>query len=325
MGNKTRPLGPKPASRRRFEGAALALLALGVAGLYAFSLGSPLAQRMDIPREVLIARGLLPPAHGDEDERPRAAQLYETFVGMGYDLNAVANGEREVPRLYLASLPADMDDVSEPALRKNLFLRTLLPLVLKANEAILADRRRLFNFFERVKMGQRPGPAERDWFQDLARRYEVEDQDLFTLFQRVDVIPPSLALAQAAEESGWGTSRFAQKGNALFGQWTTEESQGLVPAERRNAGFAIRSFSSLGEAVRGYALNLNTHPAYRDLRQARWQMRELGQPLDGFALAGSLSGYSERGSDYVATIRTIIRTNGLATLDDARLAQGRYR
>jgi Bax protein len=312
-------------TRKRFEGAVLFLLAIGVAGLYTFSLSSPLAQRMDIPREVLIARGLLPPSRGDEDERPRAAQLYDAFMGMGYDLTTVASGERDVPRLYLASLPADMDDVSEPALRKNLFLRSLLPLVLKANEGVLADRRRLFNFFERVKMGQRISPAERDWFQDLARRYEVDDQDLFTLFQRVDVIPPSLALAQAAEESGWGTSRFAQKGNALFGQWTTEESQGLVPAERRQAGFAIRSFPSLGEAVRGYALNLNTHPAYRDFRQARWQMREMGRPLDGLELAGALGSYSERGHDYVATIRTIIRSNGLSALDDARLAQSRVR
>ncbi|TAN46264.1 MAG: hypothetical protein EPN26_15415, partial [Rhodospirillales bacterium] len=287
----------KRKSRKRFEGAVLAVLAASVAGLYGLSLTTNFGQKADIPMEVLIARGLLPPALGDGDEeRPQAFQLAQAFHGMGYDLESVARGEQLVPRLYLANLPADLDDINDSAVRKALFLRAMLPLVLSMNETILADRKRLMAYAERVQDGVRIVPAERDWLNDLARRYDVEDGDLFTLFQRVDAIPVSLALAQAAEESGWGTSRFAQEGNALFGQWTSSQEKGLVPSERApRASFAVRSFGSLAEAVRSYTLNLNTHPAYQDFREARWDAREMGQPLDGYRLTETLQRYSERG------------------------------
>ncbi|MBF0356831.1 MAG: glucosaminidase domain-containing protein [Alphaproteobacteria bacterium] len=311
----------KRKSRRRFERAALAVLAACVTGLYGLSLTTGFGQKADIPMEVLIARGLLPPALGDSDEeRPQSSQLAQAFHGMGYDLTSVARGERVVPRLYLANLPSDLDDINDSTVRKALFLRTMLPLVLSMNETILADRKRLLAYAERARAGLRVIPAERDWLNDLAQRYDVEDGDLFTLFQRVDAIPPSLALAQAAEESGWGTSRFAQEGNALFGQWTHKEGKGLIPTDRApNAGFAVKSFASLAEAVRAYALNLNTHQAYQEFREARWTAREANLPLDGLQLTDTLHRYSERGDDYVETLRKLIRQNGLAALDEARL------
>jgi Bax protein len=312
----------KGRARPWFEGAAILGLAVSVAALYALSLGNSFSKGLDLPREILVARGLMPPAAPDEEERPNAQQLSQALSGLGYDLDEIGKGEREVPRLFLASLPADMDDIDQPAERKALFLRGLLPLVLTANETILAERRLLLDLARRMGRGDRPTPAERDWLVDLGRRYEVEDIDFLTLFNRVDVVPVSLALAQAAEESGWGTSRFARDGNALFGQGTLDEGKGIVPSERQGKGpYAVRRFSSLAEAVRAYALNLNTHKAYREFRQARWRAREDGKNLDGLELAATLSGYSARGEGYVETIRTIIRKNGLTALDDARLSR----
>jgi Bax protein len=313
----------KKKTRKRFEGAALAVLAVSVAGLYALSLTTSFGQKADIPMEVLRARGLLPPALGDnEDERPLALQLAQSFQGMGYDLDLVAKGETAVPRLYLANLPADMDDINDIAVKKTLFLRAMLPLVLSMNETIEADRKRLVGYAERVKAGVRIVPAERDWLTDMFARYDVEDDDLLTLIKRVDVIPPSLALAQAAEESGWGTSRFAQQGNALFGQWTQGDSKALVPTERaKNASYAVKSFGSLAEAVKSYAHNLNTHQAYEEFREARWAARESGQPLDGFQLSDAMHRYSARGDEYVEALRKLIRQNGLGALDEAQLGK----
>lgn len=313
----------KTKKRKRFEGAALAVLAACVTGLYTLSLTTSFGQRADIPMEVLRARGLLPPSLGDGDEeRPLANQLAQAFEGMGYELSQVARGETAVPRLYLANLPADLDDVNDIQAKKTLFLRAMLPLVLSMNEMIEGDRKRLLSYAERVKAGVRIVPAERDWLDDMFARYGVDDGDLFQLIKRVDVIPPSLALAQAAEESGWGTSRFAQEGNALFGQWTQSEHKGLIPAERaQNASHAVKSFGSLAEAVKSYTLNLNTHQAYEDFREARWTAREQGQPLDGYALTETMHRYSKRGDEYVETIRKLIRQNGLGALDEAKLGK----
>ena len=156
----------------------------------------------------------------------------------------------------------------------------------------------------------------------MADRYKVPADNLALLIRRVDVIPPSLALAQAAEESGWGTSRFARQGNAIFGQWTTADGPGLVPRERdEDKDHKVRIFGKLIDSVRAYMLNLNTHRAYRELRRARAALRRAGEPLNGHTLARFLHRYSERGADYVSAIRTMIEANGLDRLDDARLVK----
>jgi Bax protein len=140
------------------------------------------------------------------------------------------------------------------------------------------------------------------------------------MIRRADIIPPSLALAQAAEESGWGTSRFALEGNALFGQWTFAVKGALVP-KNRDAGKAhrVRAFTSLLDAVRAYVRNLNTHKAYRHFRRERQALRQADRQLAGTVLARTLSSYSERGNKYVRTIQSIITGNQLQNLDKARL------
>lgn len=139
--------------------------------------------------------------------------------------------------------------------------------------------------------------------------------------QRVDIIPPSLALAQAAKESGWGTSRFARNGNALFGQWTWDEDQGMEPKDRpEGTDHLVREFDTLLDSVEAYMLNLNRHRAYRELRSLRAGMRKRGEPIDGISLAGGLESYSELGMEYVERIRSMIDLNQLLALDNAELA-----
>ncbi|MEE8393960.1 MAG: glucosaminidase domain-containing protein [Rhodospirillales bacterium] len=252
---------------------------------------------------------------------PTTTKLSRVFAGIGYKLDSVLSEGVRVPRLFLASLPADMVEIRESKFRKALFFQTVLPLILQVNEEILADRRRIWRIRFHSKLGERTDAADRLWLSVQAERYGVKPGDLDALLRRVDIIPPSMALAQAAEESGWGTSRFVREGNAVFGQWTFSETASLTPL-RRDEGktHKIKGFASLVDSVRAYVLNLNTHRAYRGLRKARAGLRSKGAPLDGEALAGKLTSYSERGKKYVAVIRSIISANGLRQLDDARLS-----
>ena len=249
-----------------------------------------------------------------------AADLFETFRKLDYDLGRVRAGEATVPRLFLATLPGDLKDVREIDVKKSLFFKTVLPLILQVNEEILRDRRRLWRLHYQRNLGEKFAPADRLWLTVMTERYGVKPGSIYALLQRVDVIPPSQALAQAAEESGWGTSRFVQEGNAVFGQWTYSDSGSLVPLRRGDdMNHKVKAFTSLLDSVRAYAMNLNTHRAYRDYRKTRFALRMRGAPLDGLALANHLVSYSERGPKYVKTIKELIETNRLRHLDDARL------
>lgn len=251
---------------------------------------------------------------------PTSGMVAEAFTRLGYDLRAVLDGGGEVPRVLLVSMPADLADIPETPARKALFLQAVLPLVLQVNDEIQADRNRLSNIRLQLQLGKRVSAADRLWLAVMAERYGVEGDDLDELVRRVDVIPPSLALAQAAEESGWGSSRFVREGNALFGQWTFAKDGHLVPLERDDGkDHRVKAFESLIDSVRAYALNLNTHRAYRAFRAQRAVLRAGGSPLDGRKLASHLARYSQRGPEYVRTIRNLIAGNGLSALDDARL------
>jgi Bax protein len=161
--------------------------------------------------------------------------------------------------------------------------------------------------------------ARRDesWLAELAERYQSRSAEPAALLRRVDVVPPSLALAQAAEESGWGTSRFVRQGNNLFGQIA---AAGLIPQDD-SSGPAMASFDSLHGAVRAYVQNLNAHPAYDNLRRVRAQIRARGGFPDGHSRAGALGAYSEHGQAYIDGIRALIRHNGLLRFDHAKLAR----
>jgi Bax protein len=249
-----------------------------------------------------------------------ANALHKTFGRLGYQLDKVMSDNQPVPRVFLTSLPSDLSLVPENKQRKAIFFQALLPLVLQVNEDILNDRRNLWKLHYQTALGKKSNAADRLWLRVMTERYKVKSGDIDALFSRIDIVPISLALAQAAEESGWGASRFAREGNAMFGQWARATSQGLVPLKRdKDKSHKIQSFETLIDSVRAYTLNLNSHRAYKGFRSARESIRRTGSAIEGRVLAGKLHKYSERGVDYVISLRNLIDGNGLASLDGARL------
>jgi Bax protein len=218
-------------------------------------------------------------------------------------------GATIVPALFIQRLPSDLSSVTQAADRKALFLRALLPFVVAANERITRQRERLLDLLPLLEQGLPLGRDDRRFMDRLQEEFRVSRPDPEELLRRMDIVPPSLALAQAAEESGWGTSRPAREDNALFGQMVFHEG-----------GMKLREFETLRETVEAYIRNLNTHRAYADFRQKRAQLRRANRPIDSHQLAGHIERYSERGVDYIATIRGLMTSNGLRNFDDARLS-----
>ncbi|WP_193222156.1 glucosaminidase domain-containing protein [Alkalilimnicola sp. S0819] len=263
---------------------------------------------------------------GEGELRPlrvsHARELGEHYAALDYQWPPAG----AVPRLALERLPRGLG--AQPvALKKSLFFRALLPLALAENERLAQQRRWL------VALKRRGGPLdeqEATRLRRLASRYGVggtgegRPPSLDALLRRVDQVPVALVLAQAANESGWGTSRFAREANNLFGEWTWDQSQGLVPRQRA-AGktHLVRVFPDLRASVRGYMHNLNSGGAYRELRALRAQMRARGEEPDALVLARGLLRYSERGEAYVAEIQAMIRGNRLHRLGSLALAPGR--
>jgi len=213
----------------------------------------------------------------------------------------------------------DIDEIADSDARKRLFLRTLLPLVLQANAELRQARAKLIDALDAQAAG-RLGATDALWLETVAEWYGAEPGDAADLLARVDAVPPSLALAQAAQESGWGTSRFALNANALFGQrsWGAG-AVGLKPAEADRHDFKVRGFPDLMSAVRAYLHNLNSHRAYQDLRKRRARARALGTPLHALNLVGGLKNYSEEGQDYVLALSELISSNDLQALDGTKL------
>ena len=272
--------------------------------------------------EDLLANAYVRGSDGHKLETGDSADtLDKTFTDMGYDLDQIRSGAQRVPRVFLASMPQDIGNISEVPRKKALFFKTVLPLILKVNAEIHEDRRRLWDLKSRLAKSDALLAVDRLWLIVMFERYRVERGKLSELLKRVDIIPVSLALAQAAEESGWGTSRFTREGNAMFGQWTTAKDKGLVPKNRdKGKTHKVKAFKSLLHSARAYVWNLNTHKAYRGLRTLRQQLRKKGVPIRGMVLVESLIRYSERGEEYVKGIRSLITKNKLKYFDEALLS-----
>ena len=246
-----------------------------------------------------------------------ARDLDRRLSTLGYSLRDVRRGWAVVPRLQVANLPPDMANIGSAVQRKRLFIMAVLPLVLQVNEEILADRGKLLYL---AALDGMLTQEDRQWIAGLAARHGADPADTEELATRVDVVPPSLAIAQAIEESGWGRSRFAVEANAVFGQWTFRAGSGVVPRRRdRDKHHEVRSFDGPYQSVAAYMRNLNSHWAYEEFRRRRHALRRSGEALTGEGLVGTLHRYSERGPDYIETIRTIMRQNRLADFDRARL------
>lgn len=248
----------------------------------------------------------------------------------GFNMQKIRRNVEMVPEVYFANLPRELTRIKNSRLKKELFFSSLLPPILKVNEVIRQDRKRLKKIILNITLDTDVSERDYFWLTRKLDQYKVKvstvqdfvsrpGEILNQLLDRMNIIPPELALAQAAQESGWGTSRFAQMGNALYGQWTWDDGCGMVPARRESGKtHRMKCFNTIIEAVDSYMLNLNTHMAYRELRRARRAFRD-DQTINVIPLVESLTGYSQEGPAYVEKIKNIIRVNRLENFSQARL------
>jgi len=255
------------------------------------------------------------------------ADIDRVLKELDYSLKRWNAGVREIPRLYLTDISARWQTQSQKIdvkTKKAIFFQLSMPLVLRANELLKAERQQLITLSKDLTNLEK---NEQQWLTMLAKKYKLLEKDeqfqhsyIDELLLRVDVIPPSLALAQSAEESGWGTSRFAILGNSLFGQWAFSKDAMRPMQQRKELGdYGLARFDTPQDAVNSYMRNLNTHRAYTRLRQLRSHLSKEGKKVTGYELAKTLDKYSERGQAYVESLHAMMRINHLGEADDAYL------
>ena len=246
--------------------------------------------------------------------RYTTSEIDSLFKEVNYNLKNVRDTKLVKP-VDIGLLPNEIKNIGSTKKRKDMFIKIILPLIVKENNRIRIDRKRLFTILNKNSNTD----IEKIWLEKKYKQYGVRKNDLSTLKIRMDEIPVSLAIAQAAKETGWGTSRFALKGNALFGQWTWS-GEGLKPKNaEQGKEHKVMKFHSLQLSVRAYLRNLNTHSTYRNLRKARTKFRNQNKPLDSIILSKYLDKYAETGNQYIEVLQKIIEQNNLKDFDEARL------
>ena len=246
--------------------------------------------------------------------RLSASTIEQLFKETDYNLKDVRKTKLVKP-VKLSLLPNEMKMIESTEKRKNLFIQIILPLIIEENNRIKLNRKKLFSILNKNHNSN----AEKKWLNEKFKQYGVLNKDLSTLKVRMDMVPVSLAIAQAAKETGWGTSRFALEGNALFGQWTWS-GEGIKPADAdHNATHKVMKFKILKSSIRAYQRNLNTHSGYKEFRMARAALRDNRRNLDGLILATYLNKYAETGTEYVKIIKQIIKQNNLTDFDKVKL------
>ena len=250
----------------------------------------------------------------EDTVRLSASTIEQLFKDTNYSLSEVRRTKKVKP-IRLSLLPNEMKSIESSGKRKNLFIKIILPLVLEENNRIIIDRKKLFTILNKNKNSK----DEIKWLNQKFKQYGVVNKDLATLKVRMDIIPVSLAIAQAAKETGWGTSRFAIEGNALFGQWTWS-GEGIKPAGAdTNATYKVMKFNVLKASVRAYQRNLNTHSSYKKFRFIRAQLRDDNKKLDSLKLAEYLDNYAQTGTEYTKVLKQIIQQNQLKDFDEVKL------
>ena len=246
--------------------------------------------------------------------RLSASTLNQLFKDENYNLKDIRKNKLVKP-ISIDILPSEIKSIESSKKRKELFIQIVLPLILEENKKIKIERKTLFSILNKNSNSQ----EERNWLRSKFKQYGVVNRDLTTLKIRMDEIPVSLAIAQAAKEPGWGTSRFAQQGNALFGQWTYD-GKGIKPAGS-DAGdtHKVMKFKILKASVRAYQRNLNTHKSYKKFRKVRAIQRDVYGSLNSLELANYLDKYAETGIEYVKILKQIIEQNKLTDFDDAKI------
>ena len=250
----------------------------------------------------------------EDTVRLSASTIEQLFKDTNYSLSEVRKTKKVKP-IRLSLLPNEMKEIESSGKRKSLFIKIILPLVLEENNRIIIDRKKLFSILNKNKNSK----DEIKWLNQKYKQYGVVNKDLATLKVRMDIIPVSLAIAQAAKETGWGTSRFAIEGNALFGQWTWS-GEGIKPAGAdTDATYKVMKFNVLKASVRAYQRNLNTHSSYKKFRFVRAQLRDDNKKLDSLKLAEYLDNYAQTGTEYTKVLKQIIQQNQLKDFDEVKL------
>tara|TARA_B100002051_G_scaffold275040_1_gene317677 strand:- start:772 stop:1950 length:1179 start_codon:yes stop_codon:yes gene_type:complete len=236
------------------------------------------------------------------------------FEDLKYDLKSIRKGALVKP-IYLSKLPKDLKKIKSTKTKKNTFIKIVMPLILDENNKILENRKKLFKILAKPNNTR----GERVWLKRRFEDYGIKNEDVTELKIRMDIVPVSIAIAQAAKESGWGTSRFALEGNAMFGQWTWGK-KGIAPLEReKNQAHKILKFPILRSSVQAYKNNLNTHKGYREFRQKRAELRKTNKKISGTELVQYLHNYAATGSEYTIALKKIIEQNQLTDFDGAVL------
>jgi len=253
----------------------------------------------------------------------------EILKRLGYSEEDFKKGMKEIPRVLLTHISKRWRETSKKisvSVKKSIFLRLMASGAMIANEEVKRERVKLLPLIKRVKKAP-ISRQEAEWLRALAKKYKLlkSDSDLLTLeeldelIQRVDIIPVSLTVTQAAIESGWGTSRFALEGNALFGQWTWSK-KGISPKNKDpDQSHKVLQFQILKASVRAYKNNLNTHNAYKEFRETRAKLRQENKRIIGLDLTKYLKNYAAIGEKYVVILEDIIENNSLTDFDKADL------
>ena len=250
----------------------------------------------------------------------QADEMLEIFKKYEFSVDSFLNDE-SANLIIFSSLPDDFMEIKSVNERKKLFINTLLPIIYSENLKILEDRKKILDWWNESQGENFSRDFWPSWLFELSEKYETSDSNLGNLLMKVDVIPISMALAQAAIESGWGTSRYLREGNAIYGQYTFEKDKGIRPERREsNEKFFIKKFSNLSESTRSYFKNINTHRAYDDFREERKKLRMNGVKLSGVKLVKFLTSYSERRDEYVKDVENIIQSNNFMKFDNSYLA-----
>ena len=244
-----------------------------------------------------------------------ANEMIDIFEKYNFSVESFLN-DQSSNLIIFTSWPNDFSNIKSVNKRKKLFINTLLPIIFVENRKILEDRKKILDWWN--KSGGEVVSREfwPNWLFELSAKYNYTESSLGKLLVRVDIVPLSLALSQAAIESGWGSSRYMNEGNAIFGQYTYDGKNGIKPKKREDGKkFFVKKFPTLSESVRSYLKNINTHLAYEDFRQERRKLRMNGDSLSGNVLANFLKNYSERDQAYVNDLKLLIETNNFMKFD----------
>jgi len=242
-----------------------------------------------------------------------ASVVASLFEDLNYDLSKIRKGKKVKP-FYISLLPKDISLIEDIKERKELFIKIILPLILQENEKIEKDREKLFKVLAKKSNTK----EEKNWLKWKFKEYKIKNRDISELKIRMDIIPVSLAIAQAAIESGWGTSRFALEGNALFGQWTWSD-KGLKPLNNVDGEHKVMHFKILTASIKAYKKNLNTHSGYIEFREARANLRNRNERVTGLKLTQYLDKYSATGMEYTKKLELTIKKNSLSDFENAKL------